>query len=113
MEFTGTKQAHNKLISDLAAKIPDNAEIYADITYGIKNEILSLVCALRFAEEFRDAVVQYLVYGKLETNPITRERENPMLFDITSLYYLFKLIGTIGAADAETALKVLNDFFAL
>jgi hypothetical protein len=113
MEFMATKQAHNKLITDLADKIPDNAEIYADITYGFKTETLSLICALRFVEEFRDAVVQYLVYGKLETNPETRERENPMLFDVTSLYYLFKLIGSMGAADAETASKTIKDFFAL
>jgi hypothetical protein len=113
IEFLPTKGTYNKLLTDLSEKIPENAEIYADITYGHKPEILSLFCAFRFVEEFRDAVVQYIVYGKAEFNPRTEQIEHPMLFDITSLYYLFKLIGTIGTADAESASKMLQDFFAL
>ena len=113
IEFLPTKQTYNKLLTDLSEKIPENSEIYADITYGHKPEILSLFCALRFVEEFSDAIVQYIVYGKAEFNQKTEEIENPVLFDITSLYYLFKLIGTIGTSDAETASKVIKDFFTL
>ena len=113
MDFLATKHTYNKLITDLAEKIPESAELYIDITYGFKPEILSLFCALRFVEEFHNAVVQYFIYGKVEFNKITREKENAMIYDITSLYYLFKLIGTIGTTDAETASKVLKDFFAL
>jgi len=112
IEFLARKQVYNKLITDLTDKIPDDAELYADITYGFKPEILSLFCALRFVEEFRDAMVQYFVYGKAEHNE-KGEMENPVLCDITSLYYLFKLIGSMGAADEETASKLLKDFFAL
>jgi hypothetical protein len=113
IDFIPTKQTYNKLITDLSEKIPENAELYTDITFGFKPEILSLFCALRFVEEFRDAVVQYIVYGKVEFNKKTREKENPMLYDITSLYYLFKLMGTMGAASAETAMETLKDFFAM
>jgi len=113
IDFEPTKKTYNKLITDLAEKIPEKAEIYTDITYGFKPEILSLFCALRFVEEFRDAIVQYIIYGKAEFNKKTRKIESPKIFDITSLYYLFKLIGTIGTADSETASKMLQDFFAL
>ena len=112
IEFLPTKQTYNKLLTDLSEKIPENAEIYSDITFGFKPEILSLFCAFRFVEEFRDAVVQYIVYGKAEFNT-TGQIENPVIFDITSLYYLFKMIGTIGTTDAESASKMLKDFFAL
>jgi len=112
IEFEPTKNTYNKLITNLTEKIPENVEIFTDITYGFKPEILSLFCALRFVEEFRDAVVQYIVYGKAEFNKDNKP-ENPMLYDITSLYYLFKLIGTIGTTDAGTATKMLQDFFAL
>jgi len=111
--FLPTKQTYNKLLTDLTDKIPENAELFADITYGHKPEILSLFCALRFVEEFRDAIIEFIVYGKAEFNPKTGQIEHPVLFDITSLYYLFKLIGTIGNADAETASKMLQDFFSL
>jgi len=113
MEFMATKQTYNKLLTDLAEKIPKNAEIYADITYGFKPEILSLVCALRFVEEFRDATVQYIIYGKVEFNKTTKKLEHPVLFDITSLYHLFKLVGTMGAADSKTALHILKEFFTI
>ena len=113
IEFLPTKQTYNKLITDLAEKIPENTEIFIDITFGYKPEILSLFCALRFVEEFRDAVVQYIVYGKAEFNKENGKIENPMIFDITSLYYLFKLIGTMGASNAESAAQTLKDFFAM
>ena len=117
INFLPTKQTYNKLIFDLAEKIPENAEIYSDITFGYKTEILSLFCALRFVEEFRNATVDFFIYGKAEFkyNKETKETEieNPMLYDITSLYYLFKLMGTMGTSDAETATKVLKNFFAI
>jgi len=110
--FEPTKQTYNKLITELAEKIPENAEIYTDITYSFKPAILSLFCALRFVEEFKDAIIQYIVYGKVEFNNENKP-ENPMLYDITSLYYLFKLMGTMGATDAETATETLKEFFAM
>jgi hypothetical protein len=113
IDFEPTKITYNKLITDLAEKIPDNAEIYADTTFGFKPETLSLFCALRFVEEFREAIVQYIVYGKVEFNKETRKPEKPMLYDITSLYYLFKLMGSMGASNAENAMETLKDFFAL
>jgi len=113
IDFEPTKKTYNKLITDLAEKIPDNAEIYADTTFGFKPETMSLFCALRFVEEFREAVVQYIVYGKVEFNKKTGKREKPMLYDITSLYYLFKLMGSMGASNAENALETLKDFFAM
>jgi len=115
MEFTASKRTYNKLITDLAGKIPENAEIYVDITYGFKPEILSLFCALRFVEEFHNAILEYFIYGKAEIKKIEGKKiiENPEILDITSLYYLFKLIGSIGTADADTASNILEDFFAL
>jgi hypothetical protein len=112
IEFSATKQTYNKLITDLADKIPENAELFVDYTFGSKPEILSLFCALRFAEEFCDAVVQFIVYGKVEFIS-AKETKNPMLYDSTSLYYLFKLMGTMRTANAETASKLLKDFFAI
>ncbi|MCL2191955.1 MAG: hypothetical protein FWB78_00990 [Treponema sp.] len=111
MEFKATKQTYNKLITDLAEKVPEGVELYIDYTYGSKPEILSLFCALRFVEEFREAVVRYIMYGKVEFTK-TGQKENPMLFDSTSLYCLFKLMGTIGAKNAEAAMGILKDFFA-
>jgi len=111
IDYSATNQAYEKLITDLTDKIPDKAEIFVDFSFGSKPETLSLFCALRFAEEFCGAVVQSIVYGKVEF--VNGVKENPMLYDSTSLYYLFKLMGTIRNADKETASKLLKDFFAM
>jgi len=112
IDFEATNKAYSKLIIDLAEKIPNNAKLYVDVTYGSKPEAISLLCALRFAEEVRNSDIEYMVYGKAEFdangNPVNTE-----IFDTTSLYFLFKLLGTMRAANPETALKVLKDFFAL
>ena len=113
IDFEPTKKTYNTLIINLAEKISENAEIYVDTTFGFKAIPLSLFCALRFVEEFREAIVQYIVYGKVEFDKETRKPKNPMLYDITSLYYLFKLMGTMGASNADDALKTLKDFFAM
>jgi hypothetical protein len=114
IESKPTKRLYNKLITDLTDKIPENAELYTDITYGFKPEILSLFCALRFVEEFKNTVVKYFISGYLETNKENPKiKENQIIYDITSLYYLNKLMGTIGAADAETASNILKDFFSI
>jgi hypothetical protein len=52
IDFEPTKRTYNKLITDLAEKIPDNAEIYADTTFGFKPETLSLLCTFRFIKKF-------------------------------------------------------------
>ena len=113
MEFLATKNTYNKLITDLTKKIPENSELYTDITYGNKPEILSLFCALRFVEEFRDAFLEFIVYGKIEFPKVKGEPVIPMIFDLTSLYYLFKLMGNMGTVDADTASGILKDFFAM
>ena len=113
IDFEPTKKTYNKLITDLAGKIPENAEIYVDTTFGFKAIPLSLFCALRFVEEFRDAIVEYIIYGKVEFNKKTGKTEKPMLYDMTSLYYLFKLMGSMGASNADDAMKTLKDFFAM
>jgi hypothetical protein len=119
MPFVPAKKTFNKLLTDLTDKIPrqplggQGARVFADMTYGIKPTVLPLFCALAFAEKYCDALIEYIVYGKVDFNRETRKTEAPMIFDVTSLYYLFKLIGTIEAPNAEAASKLLNGFFAM
>ena len=113
MEYKATKQIYNKLLTDLTEKISPQAEIYADITFGSKPEILSLFCAFRFIDEFKDAIIQYIVYGKVEFNKKTKGVENPMIYDLTSLYHLFKILGMMNTVDINMGSKLLKNFFAL
>ena len=112
IKFRPTKETYQKILTELTEKIPDNAEIYADITFGYKPATVSIFCALKFAEEFREALVQYIIYGKVEFDE-NEEKDCPVIYDITSLYYLFNLMGSMRTTDAKTASKMLNDFFSI
>ncbi|MDR1288019.1 MAG: hypothetical protein LBK08_10455 [Treponema sp.] len=110
--FSQKKRDFNNLLTELTDRIPQGAQIFADITYGAKPPILSLFCALSFAEKYCGADVDYIVYGQIDFNP-EQKPENPVLFDITSLYCLFNLMGMIESPDRESASKLLKDFFSV
>jgi hypothetical protein len=110
--FSQKKKDFNNLLTELTDRIPQGARIFADITYGAKPPILPLFCALSFAEKYCGADVDYIVYGQTDFNP-EQKPENPVLFDITSLYCLFNLMGMIEAPDRESASKLLKDFFSV
>jgi len=111
IDFEATNKVYSKLITDLAEKIPDNAKLYTDVTYGSKPEAISLFCAIRFAEEFRNSTIEYMIYGKAEFDS-AGNAVNTELFDIASLYYLFSLMGSLKASDTENAMKKLKELLA-
>ena len=116
-DFDATKQTYNKLLLDLADKIGHDSEIFADITYGHKTEVLSLFCAFSYVEEFHETIVERIYYGKaeFERNEAKRKTEAKYqkILDITSLYHLIKLIGSMGNASEESARNILKNFFAM
>jgi hypothetical protein len=115
MPFELTPEVFDSLLSRLLniMKADKGAEIIADITYGIRPIPMLLFCALNFAEKFFNATVDSIVYGKVEFKEEGKAPENPMLYDITQIYYLNKLIGAMESPNAETAVKMLDNFFNL
>lgn len=115
-DFVETKANHEKRLRAMLSKIEDDAQLYADITFGQKPLPMVLMCVLHFAEKFFHADVKKIVYGKVD---FVRHKdgasypENPELYDITSLYYLNGLVGSMEAPSGEAALKSLDAFFAL
>jgi len=101
-----------QLASGIISKFEKNCQVIADITYGIKPLPMILICALQFAEKFFDASILNIIYGKAEFNK-QNEPINPKLYDISSLFYLNKLIGAMECESGEIALKILNDFFKM
>jgi hypothetical protein len=108
--FDPAKAVFDRLIRQLIDKIGKDAEIISDFTFGSKPFPFVLLCALNFAEMFNNASILYIMYGKVDFKP---EPCNPMAYDITSLYYLQKLIGAMEGRNADTALKMLDNFFSL
>jgi hypothetical protein len=112
--YEPTKDTVDRFLAELINKIPADADVFADITYGMKPTPMIVFCALNFAEKFCNASIKNIIYGKVERNPETKEMtKNPKIFDITPLFYLNRLVETMECPDAETAKKILGDFFAL
>ena len=106
-----TKDEFEKLTSNLIDAIDENAEIIGDFTFGGKPFPFVLLCAINFAEMFKNASLLYLLYSNVEW--LNGKPYNPMIYDITSAYYLQKLIGAMEGQKPESAIKMLHDFFAL
>jgi len=79
--------------------------------------MLSLLSAFSFVEEFRNVLVKHIYYGKIdfEYNKKTKKTEpvDPNIYDMTSLYHLIKLIGSMKTANEETAKNMLKKFFGM
>lgn len=114
--FVETHKNNEIRLQKLLQSMEQDAEIYADITFGQKSLPMLLMCALNFAEKFFNANIRNIIYGKVEFakdtegNPILT---NPELYDVTSLYYLNNLVGAMKASSGFEALKNLEQFFLL
>ena len=112
LNFDPSKDEFEKLTSRLIDAIEENTEIISDFTFGSKPFPFVLLSAINYTEMFKNASLLYLIYSKVEWD-VENHPYNPMIYDITSLYYLQKVIGAMEGQDPESARKMLDDFFAL
>jgi hypothetical protein len=118
MPYELTRKVFNETLYNIISKLESGMEILTDITYGAKPLPVLLFYALNFAEKFFDADIRYIIYGKVDFLPDPKNQgrkraANPMLYDITSLYYLNSLTEIMNCDKAETALKMLNEYFSM
>jgi len=114
--FEETKDIHEKLMRSMIAQLEYGAEIYSDITYGPKPLPIVLMSVLNFAEKFFKAKIKNIVYGKVDF--ITQrdgsvKPENPVLYDITPLYYLNAITNAMDSQNAEDAVKALDTLLSI
>ena len=109
--FDPAPKEFDRLFNALIENIENGSEIIADITFGSKPFPFVLLGALNFAELFKGASILNIVYGKVEF--MDQKPSNPVLYDITSLYYLQKCVGALSGISEESARKMLNSLFAL
>ncbi len=112
--FSETKEDMEKLYRKLLDTLEENAEIYADTTFGPRLNLMIMMSVLNFAEHFFNAEIKMILNVKVlfdnNNNPINGTQE---LFDVSPFYYLNNLTNVMQASDGETALKALDTFFNL
>mgnify|MGYP003507969652 FL=1 len=102
----------------MVAKLEDNAEIIGDVTYGPKPLPIIMFAVMNFAEKFFKAKIKNIVYGKVDfvddgsgtgkTKPV-----NPVLYDLTPLYYLNNVTNSMEYKSSEDAVKALDTLLDL
>lgn len=111
--FEETRDVHEMLLKDMVSKLEQSAEILCDVTYGPKPLPIVMFTVMNFAEKFFKAKILNIVYGKVDfvvdgrntgkTIPI-----NPVLYDLTPLYYLNSVTNAMEYKNAEDAVKALD-----
>jgi hypothetical protein len=115
--FEETKDVHERLFRQMIGKLSKGSEIIADITYGPKPLPLVMFCTLNFGEKFFEAKVKQIIYGKVDfmQNEDTGLHEpcNPVIYDVTPLYYLNSLTNSMECRSSTEALQMIDSFFTL
>lgn len=109
--FSETRDVHEKLLRDMVGILEKGAEVIADITYGPKSLPIIVFAVLNFAEKFFGVTIKNIVYGKVNfvdagsgrTKPV-----DPVLCDMTPLYYLNSLTNSLEYQSAKEAVKALD-----
>lgn len=114
--FEEDKDTHETLLRRMIDTIKDNSVIYADMTYGPKSLPIVLFSVLNFAEKFFNGNIKNIVYGKV--NFVSNEKgeslpRNPVLCDMTPLYYLNSVTNSMECKNGEEAKKMLDNLLNL
>lgn len=107
--FNETREVHEKLFRDMVGKLENGAQIIADITYGPKPLPIIIFSVLNFAEKFFGAEIKYIVYGKVDFVSNQKTPQNPMIFDLSPLYYLNSLTNAMEFSNSQDAVKALDE----
>jgi hypothetical protein len=105
-EFEETRDVHEKLLRDMVGTLEEDAEIIGDITYGPKPLPIIMFATMNFAEKFFGANIKNIVYGKVDF--VDGKAVNPVIYDMTPLYYLNNLTNTMEHKSSEDAVKALD-----
>ena len=113
--FEEDKDTHETLLRRMIDTIKDNSVIYADMTYGPKSLPIVLFSVLNFAEKFLNCNIKNIVYGKV--NFVSNEKgeslpSNPVLCDMTPLYYLNSVTNSMECKNGEEDRKMLDNLLS-
>jgi len=108
--FEPNREVCEGIVRDLISRLDRGDGITADITFGPKPLAIGVCAVLTFAEKFFDAKIEHVIYAKVRFEDNTPR--DPMIYDLTPLHYLNKLIGAMECRSPEDAVKILEVFLS-
>jgi hypothetical protein len=110
-DFVNDKSKYKALYKKLVGVLSQEAELYADITFGIKTLPILVLNALQFGEKFFDCSIGNVIYLKTEFKNGQIVEGSQCIYDITPLYMLSTFTNTIECSSGERAISALDALF--
>lgn len=110
-EFINDKAKYKELYKKLVNNFSEGAELYADITFGIKTLPILILNAMQFGEKFFDCTIGNVIYLKTEFKDGVIVDGSQCIFDLTPLYMLSTFTNNIECSSGERAVAALDALF--
>lgn len=110
-EFINDKAKYKELYKKLVSNFTEGAELYADITFGIKTLSILILNAMQFGEKFFDCTIGNVIYLKTEFKDGVIVDGSQCIFDLTPLYMLSTFTNNIECSSGERAVAALDALF--
>ena len=110
-EFINDKAKYKELYKKLVSNFSEGAELYADITFGIKTLPILILSAMQFGEKFFDCTIGNVIYLKTEFKDGVIVDGSQCIFDLTPLYMLSTFTNNIECSSGERAVAALDALF--
>lgn len=110
-EFINDKAKYKELYKKLVNNFTEGAELYADITFGIKTLPILILNAMQFGEKFFDCTIGNVIYLKTEFKDGVIVDGSQCIFDLTPLYMLSTFTNNIECSSGERAIAALDALF--
>ena len=107
-EFVESKEKFKKLYNQLIRTFENDAELYADVTFGPKSLPLLVFAAMQFGEKFFDCSIGNVIYLKAEFRNNQFVEGSQMIYDYTPLYMLSSFTNTIECVNGDKAIAAVE-----
>lgn len=104
----------DNMFSQIIGMIDEGSEIFVDCTFGERIIPLFLFSVVQFAEQCLGCKLKVMTVSKQKYDDKgERIKGSQTVADITSIYYLSKIISTLHSTDSKKAIKTVQNFLAL
>ena len=114
-DFVETNDVFAERFLNIFNILEQDCTIYTDITFGPKTATLLIMNLLSFAENFYDADIEAIIYGKTSFIATGVQTETTAkggkVLDVSSLYFLNNFTDAIHAQSPQDAIQVLKELF--
>lgn len=110
-EFINDKAKYKELYKKLVSNFSEGAELYADITFGIRTLPILILNAMQFGEKFFDCTIGNVIYLKTEFKDGKIIDGSQCIFDLTPLYMLSTFTNNIECSSGDRAIAALDALF--